>query len=252
MNFFVKLADKLRKADSKKGYACDFCGKEIFSYPQPRICADCESLLPKNNEKTCTKCGRKTVTEGVCLDCKQEPPSFTKGVSPFVYGGIVSKGINRLKNGERRLSWFFGEEMAKTLLRAVSFTGEEVIFVPVPLTKEKEFERGYNQAEALAISACEYFQSKGISASLNREILVKRRETSQQKHLTYVERKVNASGAYHVHRRKECQEKTLVLVDDISTTGATGNECSAKLMDAGAKKVYFLVAAALPEFEEEK
>ena len=65
--------------------------------------------------------------------------------------------------------------------------------------------------------------------------------------MSYLERIENVGGAYHVHLRKECRERVIVLVDDIMTSGATGSECAERLLNAEAKEVVFLVAAALPE-----
>ena len=79
------------------------------------------------------------------------------------------------------------------------------------------------------------------------EILQKRKETSPQKQMSYTERMQNVSGAYHVHKRKECKGKTLVLIDDVITTGATSSECARILLGAGAKAVYLLASSALIE-----
>jgi predicted amidophosphoribosyltransferase len=86
-----------------------------------------------------------------------------------------------------------------------------------------------------------------VETRLETELLEKRRETELQKQKTRRERAENVRGAYHVHKRKDCKEKTIILIDDILTTGATGSECARLLLSAKAKKVIFLVAAALPE-----
>lgn len=90
-------------------------------------------------------------------------------------------------------------------------------------------------------------QAAGVAVRLDAELLEKRRETELQKQKTRRERAENVHGAYHVKKRKECKDKTIVLVDDILTTGATGSECARLLLSAKASKVIFLVAAALPE-----
>ena len=114
MRFLERGLDAYRKLRSKRGYTCDDCGREIFSYPTERLCEGCLSLLEKNDKSVCPKCGRKTLAEGVCLDCKRRVPPFARGMSAFVYGGEAARLINRLKNGERFLSRFFGERMAPT------------------------------------------------------------------------------------------------------------------------------------------
>lgn len=253
----------LRDYASKRGYVCDACRSEIFSYPQQRLCEDCRKVLNRNQAPYCPKCGRKGVAEGVCMTCKSVVPSFTFGISPFSYRGETAELVNRIKNGERRLAYFFGEEMTDCLLRRFPSLQEEfdegryasnhansthkLLLLPVPLTKEREKERGYNQSEELCRVVAAALQEKGVLAETDTDTLVKRRETRQQKHLGVAGRMENASGAYHVHKRSFCKGRTILLIDDIMTTGATGSECAKLLLSAGAKEVYFLVAAALPE-----
>ena len=257
---------KLRKKASERGFACDVCKAELFDYPKHRLCPDCLGALEYNNIHVCSKCGRKSVTEGVCLTCKSILPSFDVGVAPFVYRGNTAALINRIKNGDRRLAYFFGEELAKALLnrfpqlKTQFDTGryatnaesrpEKLLIIPVPLTKSRQAERGYNQSQELCEVLTDELNRSGVGAEMDIQTLVKRRETALQKRLGLVARKDNVSGAYHVHKRKFCEGKTIVLVDDVMTTGATGGECADVLKRAGAKTVYFLAVAALPELKK--
>lgn len=252
MEFFKKLTDKIRKTLDNNGYTCDACGKEIFTYPEERLCPDCEENLQRNNSHTCEKCGRKTMTDGVCLTCKSVLPVFTRGYSPFVYRGDTAGLVNRAKNGNPRLACYFGERMAEYFLpRYKAFPvlakGESLLILPVPLAKERLRERGYNQAERLAEVICEKLNEEGIAAEFALDVLQKTRETALQKHMDAQGRRKNVSGAYHVHQRKACRGRRILLVDDIMTTGATTSECAERLFGAGAKEVYVLVIGALPE-----
>lgn len=248
--FWGKIEKGIRDFFSSRGYTCDGCGGEIFDYPIHRLCADCEDKLERVGATFCIKCGRKTTTDGVCLDCKGNLPKFTRGFAPFVYRNEVAAMVNRMKNGNPRLALYFGEQMAEyfagNYLKAEN-CDKEWIIIPVPMTKDKVLDRGYNQSERLAESVCERLIKLGFNARLETDLLQKRKETAPQKQMTYAERMENVSGAYHVHKRKECKEKNLLLIDDVLTTGATSSECAARLFGAGAKEVYFLSVAALVE-----
>ena len=250
MKLFNAILEKLRALDKNHGYSCDFCGREIFNYPQKRVCAPCERTFQKPSKYSCEKCGRVTFSQGVCLTCKREMPSFTRGFSAFCYQGQVPALINRFKNGKLRLGFYLGEEICKAVANAdimQTLSSEKILCVPVPLTKEKLKERGYNQAEVLARQIAEEFSKCGVQVCVETDILQKVKQTPRQKDLDFQQRKSNLAGAFHVHKRSACNDATIFLVDDILTTGATGNECAERLLKAGAKAVYFLTAAALPE-----
>lgn len=261
MNAFGKWAAKLRALTARQGFSCDSCGVEVFEYPTHRLCEDCESRLVKNNLRICPLCGRETLANGVCLDCKTLAPYFNKGCAPFTYNTLTAKLINRLKNGNRRLAYFFGEEIAKALLERVktiqerfgggryALNGEKLLIIPVPLTRERQRERGYNQAEELAFVIAAELEKLGVATEIDLELLTKTRETNMQKDLGIKERTENARGAYHVHKRSACEKRAVLLVDDIMTTGATGSECARVLKNAGAEVVYFAVCAALGEMK---
>jgi ComF family protein len=234
------FGDKIRTFFARFGYTCDGCGAETFDYPKHRLCRECETALVRNGEKVCEKCGRKTRSKGVCLACKGELPHFTRGYSPFVYKDLVASYINRLKNGDRYLANFLGEEMAKYYLSVGA--EKDVLITCVPLSDDRLRTRGYNQAEELAKTV-----AKVLNVEFDSEILIKSREDFSQKHLSAKERRENVMGAYRVVKRKEVKGKTLLLIDDIMTTGATGSECARVLKNAGAKDVLFLAVASLEE-----
>lgn len=256
MRFIQKLFKKLRAYSSKHGYTCDACGKEVFSYPQERLCATCNQSLLRNDNRICDKCGRKTIAEGICLNCKKHPPAFTKGFSPFVYKGETASLINRVKNGKRRLGYFFGEAMAEYFLasypKVTQFSIEQtetapLLLLPVPMSEQDRKIRGYNQAVDLAEVIQEKLTKAGFRVQLGENVLLKIKNTPPQKQRSFFERRENLKGAFHVHKRTECKGRVILLIDDIMTTGATADECTERLLGAGAKEVLFLTATALPE-----
>ena len=237
---FEELGEKMRALFARRGYTCDCCGAEVFDYPNLRICKDCNSILTVDSPR-CNKCGRKTITEGVCLVCKRELPCFDVGISALSYEGMSASMINRFKNGERYLVEFFAERMAQTLKDSGLFT-KDLLIVCVPMTSEKRLERGYNQAEEVAKRI-----SRILSLEFDGEVLKKRKETSEQKYLDRKQRQENVETAFFVHKRALIKDRNLLLIDDIMTTGATGNACAKALKNAGADKVVFLTAVSLNE-----
>ncbi len=246
LSMLKRLSEKIRKALLRRGYGCDSCGEELFDYPAHRLCRACEDKLrvPKN---PCPLCGREGRAEGLCLDCKSRPPTFTGGASAFVYVDEAATLANRMKESNPRLAAYFGERTAEAFLNRYGKEEAPFLVVAIPTTKDRLQRRGYNQAERLAESVCEYLNAQGVEAIADFEVLHKTKETKLQKRSSQRERIENVKGAYHVHKRKACKGKRILLVDDIMTTGATGSECARKLLLAGAEKVYFLTATAVPE-----
>ena len=233
-DWFLKIKEKWENT----GYTCDFCDREAFDYPQPRLCEDCQKSLIKNDKNTCEKCGRATVTQGVCLTCKSVAMGFDKGSSPFVYYGETAGVINRFKGGKAHLAITFAEYMAEAFTR-LGVQADAVTFVP--LEKAKRRARGYDQAELLAKKVAKLL---GVPLLPTLTCLGKK---GAQKELSVAERRDNVEGIYRVTERKAVKDKQILLIDDIMTTGATGSECASRLKRAGAKGVYFLTIASLPE-----
>ncbi len=249
-NVLARWIEKLREKSASRGYTCDACGVELFDYPTHRLCDDCQALHVKNNKNVCPKCGRKLIANGICLTCKNDPPAFTQAFSPFVYEGALAGLINRLKSGNRRLAYYFAERMTEYLLAtpiAENLRDTPLLVLAVPLTEQRQNKRGYNQAQALAKIVAKKLNERGMYATNDDEVLTKTRETGVQKDLSSKQRAQNAKGAYHVHKRTACKGKTVLLIDDILTTGATGSECARILQLAGASAVYLLTIASRAE-----
>lgn len=254
MRLWKRIKESIFAYDASRGYTCDVCGAEVFRYPEERLCAACVGALGDDGGRTCDKCGRHTAAEGICQTCKRTLPKFQKGFSPLVYRGAAASAVNRMKNGTPRLALYLGENAAEYFVAHCAtienFQGEEgetLLVIPVPLTAAKRRVRGYNQAELLARSICARLEKLGVRAELRTDILERKRDAAEQKHLGFAARRETAMAVYHVHKRIPCRGRTVLLVDDIMTTGATGSACSARLYGAGAREVFFLSATALPE-----
>lgn len=252
----MKILDRIRRYASTHGCTCDACGAELFDYYPRRLCDACLQSLSDNDKRPCPKCGRHTRALGVCSVCKSRMPKFVKGFSPFVYKGKTALYVNRMKNGARRLAFFFGERMAEYFLRAVdtwngadryALHASSALITYVPITPERARSRGYNQAQELALSFAERLTSAGMDVPVCENVITLNRVMQSQKGLKRGERVRNVKGAYHVQKRALCKGKVVLLIDDILTTGETGSACADALLRAGAKAVLFFTASSLEE-----
>lgn len=217
---------------------CNLCGKEVFDGQS--LCENCREKIVKNDGFICATCGRKVpLLMERCFSCKGNW-SVDLARSAFVYESEIQTLIKRYKYGNARyLADIFVEEL-KTLYIKNAFFADTVC--GVPMTKERVYERGFNQSEYLAEKLAE---ALGINY---RPLLVKRRETDRQAGLTFSERVKNLSGCFVVADSKTVSGKNVLIVDDVLTTGSTSDEIGRVLKKAGAKHVALLtVASTTPE-----
>jgi ComF family protein len=119
--------------------------------------------------------------------------------------------------------------------------GDGAVVVPVPLHPRRRRQRGYNQAELLASAL-----ARRAGLVVHADALARRKETLPQTGLSAAGRRRNVAGAFWVRRRARIHGKTVVLVDDVYTTGATSRACAAALQQAGARAVRLLTVARVP------
>ncbi|MBD5632223.1 MAG: ComF family protein [Clostridia bacterium] len=231
-SFLKDLRESLFPLD----YTCDLCGVETFG---TNLCPDCAKTVILNDKATCPVCGRRTVHSEICVECKASLPRFKRAVSPLVYADGGEKLVKKFKDGNAYLKEYFATLIAEKL----NGLPKPDCIVCVPATAKTVRERGYNQSLLLAKAI-----SSKISAPVIRDAVIKVRDTSSQKSLSRKEREANLYGAFKVKKHSELKGKTVLLVDDILTTGSTANELTRVILNAGAKEVYLATAASV-EYE---
>lgn len=212
---------------------CIICGEDIH----PNRYGVCESCKFDLNENFCLRCGRHKVGIGdYCGECSQFSLSFDEARSAVNYDGCAKSVIWRLKYGSAR---YLTNIMSQYLLDVVLLSDWHFdCFTFVPMHVKREKKRGYNQAQELA-------QALADRTTLPcTPLLSKTKSTINQAKLNRQQRMENLIGAFSTIAQPPDH---VVLVDDVMTTGSTANECSKVLKAAGAKVVYVLTFASVPE-----
>ncbi len=217
----------------------------IFLPERCRICGRIKPFM-----KPCEKCGidAKPISIYACPDCGHEKCMCSDGANVdlrhftavYYYQGQLKKSLLGYKfMNESSLCHIFSEAMAKRISEIYSDVNFDGICY-VPMTKNAERIRGYNQSELLA---------NGIAKETKFPLvpcLEKIKDTGAQKDLSAEERQHNVKNCFRVKEKYDISDKTLMLCDDIKTTGATLRECSDALIKAGAKDVYCICLAITP------
>lgn len=233
--FFSKLATAFEDALFPKDCTCDVCGAELIADTRVRLCSHCVDTLPFVGEHICLYCGMPLKDESdYCNRCQYSRQEFSKNRAPLVYDGDVKRLIYAFKfNQKKYIAETLGALMADEYLKR-SMDADIIVFVP--MTKEEEKKRGYNQSELLA---------NEVGKRLNMPVLpalVKIRSTSAQKELKGKDRATNLEGAFACVF-DQVKNRRILLIDDIFTTGATANECTKTLLKAKARDVSVLTSA---------
>lgn len=223
---------------------CCNCGDLINT--SGLLCPSCWSKMTWINEPKCAICGHP-FTIGVtpiCSRCLTDKPYFDKAVSVLSYDDASREMILAFKNAD---ATYLAEQFAKLMYKAASLEIESSdIIVPVPIHFLKRLKRRYNQSELLArcigkISGVEY----------EPRILNKIKKTSSQEGLSGAERRKNIVGSFDVNKKYKdlLLNKSVLLVDDVLTTGSTANECAKILKKNGAKRVFVATFARVELFK---
>lgn len=216
---------------------CPLCGEEKeLNFGE--LCSICSDRLPKINGEICFFCGRP-IFAGECFSCQGQVYNFKFNRSWGLYKDGLKKGIYKFKYGGRtELKRVFAEFMADTVLNEPEYGCIEQLLA-VPLHEIRLKQRGYNQAELLGSEL-----AGRLGLEFLPKVLVREKNTAAQSGLSREERKLNLDSVFRVNKCKQIKNRTLLLVDDIFTTGATADACAQALLQAGSKQVLVITLAA--------
>lgn len=216
---------------------CPVCDKIVIPYGE-RICLKCMSKLKMITSPWCVVCGSKLMGEELlCPQCKEgEKHRFTQARALYQYDSAASSVYRFKYGGRKEYGAYFGEEMARYLgefVRGVEPDG----LVPIPLHPKRLRSRGYNQAEILA-----RVLGNSLHIPVYPNYLKRVKNTAPLKNQNPKERQNNLKKAFLVPEN-DVKLKTIVIIDDIYTTGSTVDEAAGTLLKAGAEKVYVVTLA---------
>ena len=242
MNRFIRGGKAIarRCTDILLPPACEVCGDYITAHSA--LCPACWSQIAFITKPCCDLCGLPLaydIGETIkCGDCLAQPPDFDRARAAVLYGDVSKKLLMRYKHGDAL-------EISGLFRKWLRFAYDELesesdIIAVVPLHWQRLLKRRYNQAALLAM---EWGERK--PAAYLPDLLHRTRATASQGHLSVRERQRNVKGAFAINPRYRdtIRGKSILLVDDVYTTGATLNACARTLKAAGAKQVYALTLA---------
>jgi ComF family protein len=218
---------------------CAACGGALEHPTQGTVCPACWTSITPVALPACDVCGhplpawdRVGLARARCRRCRRRPQVVVRARAIGIYDGALRAILQALKYDGRR-------SLARPLAALMRERGAAVLdgadfVVPVPLHHARRRQRGFNQAADLAVQI-------GLPVA---PALTRIRATAAQAHVPASRRHANVRGAFAVSRHaKALQGTVVVLIDDVSTTGATLEACARTLLEVGVREVRALTAA---------
>lgn len=206
--------------------------------PDRHLCSRCFGALPFHDAGgACRICGAlvmaETHHEFICEDCQRHPPAFEFARSAVLYREPADQLLQDFKF--RKATWLCEDlvDLLEGAVRAKLPFADIDVVLPVPLHPHRERERGFNQSALLAESLARRLNRRYDGKSLTRTL-----DTEHQARLAGDARRNNLKGAFAVPDPSMIRGRTVLVIDDVMTTGATLSHCARTLLDAGAARVW--------------
>ena len=201
----------------------------------PEKCVLCGQILRKEQLDLCSKC---RIDQPECAVSREKYPYLDSWIALWDYRDNVRRSLLKYKfYGRRNYAAAYGRLLSMKLLREER-TGVD-LNTWIPISQKRLKKRGFDQVELLAQKVSQELQIPAMA------LLWKKRDNPQQSRIVgNAQRRANVLGAYEAIHRESIQGKSILLLDDILTTGATAGECARILLEAGAKEVHFAAVAA--------
>lgn len=215
---------------------CEVCGRPA-DRPGRHVCSDCLNRLPfAPTNGCCRRCGRaaeKLDGEFLCEECRTLRPAFDRAASALHFDAEAREAVNAFKF--RAHLWLRDDlvDWLEAVVRARFKVGEIDIIVPVPSTFWHRLDRGYNQCAYLA-----RMLARRLDRPYAGDVLRRTGHPRRQGGLTEADRRMNVIGTFAVRKPERVAGETVMVIDDIMTTGSTLSECAATLKAAGASCVW--------------
>lgn len=218
---------------------CAVCGKLLACGETRKISVhkDCWRRLNRITGPVCCRCGKPVLSaqQEYCYDCSRQTRTFEGGHGLWLYDAVSSQSVFSYKYSRKRSYVpFYGESL-------MHFYGDWIRslkvqqLIPVPVSRQKKRQRGFNQAELLAD-----YMGGAMAIPVNAQSLVRIHSTAPQKELGREERRRNLEKAFRVRATGLEGVERVLLIDDIYTTGSTIESCARALKLAGVDKIWFL------------
>ncbi|MEE1043554.1 MAG: ComF family protein [Clostridia bacterium] len=221
---------------------CMSCNTRMPLDSNALFCFECSKQYKRNDQNTCSICG-KPISENsdkTCRDCKSTKIYYVKNVSRYLYKGCIKNAIQNMKFKNRMwIAYEFGKVLCDTVKNEYGDIDFDMVLY-VPMTPISKRVRGFNQSAEIA-----QVISEKLNIPIYDKILYKKAGVKTQSGLNRKDRIENIKNAFIVRHSDLLVDKTILLIDDVFTTGSTVNECARTLKKNGALAVYTATVATV-------